>query len=68
MTPNEAENDQWAEYDSAAEWCAKRNKGKYGDVLPYLLSAECFQAINADPDAFTERVRAVAYRLAMESS
>jgi len=57
----------WAEYDSAAEWCAKRGlKGITGDSLPTGLSAECAAEINCHPDAFADRVRMTAYALATE--
>lgn len=58
----------WIEYDAAAEWCAKRGlKGKAGDPLPGLMSAEAVNLINDDPEAFETRVRDTAYALAMES-
>ena len=57
----------WREYDAAAFWCAKRgHTGKVGSMLPNLLSLPTFMLIDADPDAFAERVRATAYALAME--
>jgi hypothetical protein len=57
----------WTEYDIAATWCARRNiKGQVGDPLPDLLSSACHKEINADPDAFAERVKLTAYALAME--
>ena len=57
----------WAEYDSAAEYLAKRGlTGKAGDPLPALLSTACLEAINEDEEAFQERVRKTAYALAME--
>lgn len=59
----------WGEYDSAAEWCARRGlKGADGDPLPPMLSADCLALINDDPEAFGERVRATAYALAMEAT
>lgn len=55
----------WAEYDSAAVWCASRSvKGKEGDPLPPLLSASVFAEIGADPEAFQERVAGTAYACA----
>ena len=55
-----------AEYDAAAEWCAKRGlKGSPGDPLPAMLSPGVLDAINEDPGAFEERVRSTAYALAM---
>ena len=58
--------DVWREYDSAAEWCAKRGlKGAVGEPLPHLISGETVDMINDDPDAFQERVRQTAYALAM---
>lgn len=55
------------EYDAAAEWCARHgHKGKIGDPLPNLLSTRAQAEIDADPDAFQERVRAFAYAQAME--
>jgi hypothetical protein len=59
-------HDQWAEYDAAAEWCAKHGfKGDVGDPLPNLMSKETVELINADPEAFADRVRLTAYSLAM---
>ena len=58
-----------SEYDSAAEWCARRGiAGSTGDPLPAGLSASVADAINADADAFRERVRETAYGLAMEDT
>mgnify|MGYP001560793340 CR=1 FL=1 len=60
--------DDLAEYDAAATWCAKRGlKGACGDPLPGLLSVSVLDAINEDPEAFEDRVRATAYALAMEA-
>jgi hypothetical protein len=59
--------EDFSEYDSAAEWCAKRGlKGVIGDALPSLLSIQTVILINNDPEAFQNRVNACAYRLAME--
>lgn len=59
----------WAEYDSAAEWCAKRElAGKVGDPLPVGLSTGAKQLIDNDPEAFQDRVRSTAYALAMEKT
>ncbi len=56
----------WIEYDSAAEWCARRGlKGNIGDPLPNLMSGAAVALINEDPDAFADRVRLTAYALAM---
>ena len=56
----------WSEYDSAADWCAARGlRGVDGDPLPFALSADVLDAINADPEAFAQRVRGCAYALAM---
>lgn len=55
----------WSEYDSAAEWCAKRGiRGNVGDRLPLNLSGLCLNLIAEDPEAFAERIRATAYALA----
>lgn len=55
------------EYDAAAEWCARRGQtGKIGDPLPPMLSAATLEEINADPEAFGERVRCFAYAQACE--
>jgi len=60
------EHNVWQEYDAAAEWCARRGiAGKPGDRLPELLSVAALREINADPDAFQQRVRDSAYALAM---
>lgn len=56
----------WKAYDAAADWCARRGlKGKVGDPLPNLMSGDVVKAINADPEAFEERVRLSAYARAM---
>ena len=56
----------WAEYDSAAEWCAKRGlKGIPGDPLPDKMSGACVAEICDHPEAFAERVNGFAYALAM---
>ena len=58
--------DNWRVYDAAAEWCAKHGlKGNIGDPLPNLMSSETVALINADPEAFAERVRLTAYAIAM---
>jgi len=58
----------WAEYDSAAEWCAKRGiRGKQGDRLPDGISVDCWREITYDVEAFERRVRDCAYALAMEA-
>ncbi|MDE2097585.1 MAG: hypothetical protein KGL39_10090 [Patescibacteria group bacterium] len=55
----------WSEYDSAAEWCAKRGiKGELGDKLPANMTPAAVQMINNDIEAFQERVRLSAYALA----
>ena len=60
------DKDLWAEYDSAADWCAARNlKGAIGDALPTGMSNACWIAINSDPEAFECRVRQTAYARAM---
>lgn len=60
---------EWAEYDSAAEWCARRGlTGDYNDPLPENISAEATALINADPEAFTGRVSDTAYMLACEAT
>jgi hypothetical protein len=57
-----------AEYDSAAEWCAKRGiKGEIGAPLPANMATDgALKWIQADPESFQERVRQFAYGLAME--
>jgi len=58
----------WAEYDSAANWCARRGiKGKQGDALPANLSSLVLEYINEDPEAFERRVREFAYGKAMNA-
>lgn len=56
-----------AEYDGAAEWCALRGlKGAIGDPLPANMDPQgALLYINADTEAFQERVRQCAYALAM---
>ncbi len=59
----------WLEYDSAAKWCAQRGlRGERGDILPSVLSADCFALIAEDVEAFEDRVRETAYGLSMESA
>ena len=61
------ETQPWQEYLGAADWCAVRGlKGKVGDALPELLSVECHELINADPEAFETEVRNAAYARAMQ--
>jgi hypothetical protein len=56
----------WDEYDSAADWCARRGlKGKEGDALPTNLSSLALEYINEDPEAFERRVQEFAYGNAM---
>lgn len=56
----------WDEYDSAAEYVAKRDAtgGGAGTELPPMLSRECLALINDDVEAFEMRVRGFAYALA----
>jgi hypothetical protein len=56
------------EYDGAAQWCAQRGlTGKVGDPLLANMSASgALKYINADPEAFEQRVKEFAYALAME--
>lgn len=57
----------WGEYDAAADWCAVRGaKWRFGDQLPDGMSERCKEEIDADPEAFGERVSAFAYARAME--
>lgn len=57
----------WAEYDSTAEWCAKRHlDGELGSLLPENLSVEVLNEINNHPEEFAQRVRDMAYSLNME--
>ena len=57
----------WDEYDSAADWCAARNiKGEVGDTLPDSLGSDALGLIDADPEAFQQRVRNCAYARAMK--
>lgn len=57
----------WRTYDSCAEWCAKRGlQGKDGDPLPQNISGEVQEMINADVEAFQQRVRDTAYALSMK--
>ena len=61
----EIEQHFWAEYDNAAEWCAKRDiKGRPGDPLRPLLSQEVWQEINEHPESFEARVMLTGYALA----
>lgn len=56
-----------AEYDAAAQWCATRGiKGNVGDTLPPNMATDgALRFIQADPEAFQERIRQCAYALAM---
>ena len=56
------------EYDDAALWCAHKGyKGAIGDPLPPNMgSPGAIDYIQADPEAFEQRVRQCAYMLAME--
>lgn len=58
-----------AEYDAAAEWCAKRGlRGNTGDPLPANMDPDgALKFINADPESFQMRVKEFAYSLAMET-
>ena len=60
-------HDPWTEeYDAAAYWCAKRGlSGELGTPLPAMMSTKCFDAIDADPEAFVRRVKESAYMVAM---
>ena len=56
----------WNEYDLVASEMARKGlKGVIGDPLPNLISATCEALIQADHEAFQERVRLSAYALAM---
>ena len=56
------------EYESAAEWCAKRGiQGADGDPLPALLSADAWESINTDTSAFRARVADYAYAIHMNA-
>ena len=56
----------WTEYDAAADQLAAQGrKGIAGDPLPANMSIEAVALIDADPDAFEQRVRAFAYARAM---
>lgn len=58
------------EYDAAAEWCARRGlSGKVGTPLPANMAADgALKYIQADPEAFEERVRQSAYAIAMSAT
>lgn len=59
----------WDEYDSAAEYLAKRGrKGLAGEALPEGLSDRTARLIDEDPEAFARRVREYAYAQGMEST
>lgn len=59
----------WQEYDAAAEHFAKKGIiPKEGDQLPNLMSRKAVELINADPEAFQDRVRLTAYARAMEKT
>jgi len=53
------------EYESAADWCAKRGlSGEPGSPLPEGISRDCAELILADVEAFAHRVREHAYAIA----
>lgn len=58
-----------AEYDAAAEWCARRGiSGKPGSQLPSLMNPEgALKYINDDPEAFEMRVKQCYYAQLMEA-
>lgn len=57
----------WAEYDSAAEYCARRGSvDQWRLKLPNAISLKCMNEINYDQDAFERRVRDFAYATRME--
>lgn len=57
----------WREYDMAARWCAERGlTGERGSKLPFAMTVRVVELIDDDPDAFSERVRAMAYARAMQ--
>lgn len=58
------------EYDAAAEWCAARGyKGEAGDPLPDNMAANgALRWIQADPEAFAQRVREFAYAKSMTTT
>jgi hypothetical protein len=56
----------WTEYDACArDLVHKGLTGAIGDPLPNLISAECNDLIQYDPEAFQQRVKDSAYALAM---
>ncbi len=56
----------WAEYDAAAEWQARRGlTGEVGSPLPNMLSETVSLCIAGDPESFADRVRQCAYAGAM---
>lgn len=57
----------WIEYDAIATSLARRGEPcRIGTALPPLVSMEAVALIEDDPEAFMERVRAIAYGIAME--
>jgi hypothetical protein len=59
-------NPAWLEYDAAARDLARKGlTGAIGDSLPNLMTPDACAMIDADPEAFQERVRLSAYALAM---
>ena len=60
----------WAEYDQAAETMARRRAEPacstyHREAALYYIGPACRALMDADPDAFEERVRAFGYALAM---
>lgn len=57
----------WYEYDKAAEQLAKEGRrGLPGDPLPDFMSRDAAILVNADPEAFYDRVKAFSYALSMK--
>jgi hypothetical protein len=55
--PSVKDRNFWQEFDSAAEWSAKRGyRGKIGDPLPEFISARLARYINEYPEGFANRV------------
>lgn len=55
------------EYESVCDYMAScARTGKRGDALPVGMSTECLEMINGNPADFQRRIRACAYRYAME--
>jgi hypothetical protein len=66
LEPNDPKHPAWDEYDRAASDLARKGlTGAIDDPLPDLMTLSAVSLINADPEAFQDRVKGFAYAYAM---